>query len=87
VERGDVRLPEGRRDRDPLLRDAPREGPRLPRPALRAKLLVADPSARGELDRLEAEVEVLTLDEARLEEEPDRAEAASAPALRPRAEP
>jgi acyl-coenzyme A synthetase/AMP-(fatty) acid ligase len=52
-----------------------------------AKLLVADPSARGELDRLEAEVEVLTLDEARLEEEPDRAEAASAPALRPRAEP
>ena len=41
-----------------------------------AKLLVADPSAHGELDRMEAEVEILTLDEARLEEEPDRAEAA-----------
>ena len=41
-----------------------------------AKLLVADPSARGELDRMAAEVEILTLDEARLEDEPDRAEAA-----------
>jgi acyl-coenzyme A synthetase/AMP-(fatty) acid ligase len=41
-----------------------------------AKLLIADPPARDELDRMEAEVDVLTLDEARLDDEPDRAEAA-----------
>jgi acyl-coenzyme A synthetase/AMP-(fatty) acid ligase len=40
-----------------------------------ARLLVADPSARDELERMEADVEVLTTDEARLEDEPDRAEA------------
>jgi acyl-coenzyme A synthetase/AMP-(fatty) acid ligase len=41
-----------------------------------ARLLIAAPSARGELDRMEADVAVLTVDEARLDDEPDRAEAA-----------
>jgi acyl-coenzyme A synthetase/AMP-(fatty) acid ligase len=41
-----------------------------------ARLLVADPALRGELDRMDAEVDVLTLDEAQLDDEADRAEAA-----------
>jgi acyl-coenzyme A synthetase/AMP-(fatty) acid ligase len=41
-----------------------------------ASLLIAAPFARGELDRMDADVAVLTVDEARLDDEPDRAEAA-----------
>ena len=41
-----------------------------------AGLLVATESARDELDRMDAEVEVVTVEAARLEDEPDRADAA-----------
>jgi len=40
-----------------------------------ARLLVAEASARDELGLMDAEVDVLTTDEARLDDEPDRAEA------------
>jgi acyl-coenzyme A synthetase/AMP-(fatty) acid ligase len=41
-----------------------------------ARLLVADRFAQAEVDAMDAELDVLYLDEARLEDEPDRAEAA-----------
>jgi acyl-coenzyme A synthetase/AMP-(fatty) acid ligase len=48
-----------------------------------ARLLVADRAAAAEVDAVDAEVDVLYLDEARLGEEPDRAEAADTAADEP----